>query len=469
MLFNSYLFMLIYLPVVLVGYYALRSRSTTLSLGWLTLCSLLFYAWWKPIYLVLILVSIEANYLLGYLILRDQVRKKFWIFLGVCANLGLIGYYKYAHFLLGNVYWLTGYETEIDPILLPLAISFFTFQQIGFLVDCAKGETPFPNFLHYTLFVSFFPQLIAGPIVAHDDVIPQFLKLSNTKFPWRQFAMGIMLFSIGLFKKVMLADTFAVAVTPVFAAAEAGQQLGCLDAWGGVLAYTFQLYLDFSGYSDMALGLGHLFGIVLPVNFLSPYKATSIADFWRRWHITLSRFLREYLYFPLGGSRCSEPRILFNLMLTMLLCGLWHGAGWTFVIWGGLHGLFLILNRLWKNNVGWNMPRSLAWGLTFLCVMLSWVIFRAESLTAAGQIYQAMFALSTITQPTEWITLQQATLFTAMMPFLLLLPNAVQWTRGELPRWNWKPVPLFSLASALLLFVSVLHLNSISEFLYFNF
>ena len=320
---------------------------------------------------------------------------------GVCSpwalpfNLALIGYFKYAGFFVSTVAALSGAEWRIEAIVLPLAISFFTFQQIAFLVDAYRHESSERNFLSYCLFVTFFPQLIAGPIVHHKQMLPQFARPGTFSFQPHLVSLGLTVFVLGLFKKVVLADSVAVYGTPVFAAADAGNTLTFFEAWGGALAYTFQLYFDFSGYSDMAIGLALIFGIRLPINFESPYKALSITDFWRRWHITLSTFLRDYLYIALGGNRRGPVRRYINLALTMLLGGLWHGAGWTFVVWGGLHGVYLVVNHAWHRvvNPDWvtsRLYRLAAWSITFLCVVIGWVFFRSESFSGAVAMLQAM-------------------------------------------------------------------------------
>ena len=336
-------------------------------------------------------------------------RAKTILVAGIAANLGLLGYYKYANFFVDNLNALLGNNLILETIILPLAISFFTFQQIAYLVDAYRGETHEYSFLHYALFVTFFPQLIAGPIVHHHEMLPQFARSTIYRLKAEHLAVGLTIFTLGLFKKVVLADGVAVYATPVFNAAEAGTALTFFEAWGGALAYTFQLYFDFSGYSDMAIGLARMFGIRLPLNFNSPYKATSIIDFWRRWHITLSRFLRDYLYIPLGGSRKGEARRLTNLLITMLLGGLWHGAGWTFVLWGGLHGCYLVVNNIWRK---WRASRGhlhstpvgrfFAWLLTMLAVIVAWVPFRAEGMGAIQIMLSAMFGLQGISLPTAW-------------------------------------------------------------------
>ncbi len=339
---------------------------------------------------------------------KKQKTRKMLLVLGVTVNLGLLGYFKYTNFFVDQINRTMGYNFNVENILLPLAISFFTFQQIAYLVDAYRHETKEYNFLHYCLFVTFFPQLIAGPIVHHKEMLPQFAKDAIYKFNYVHMAIGLTIFAIGLFKKIILADGVAVYATPVFNAAEAKAVLTFFEAWGGALAYTLQLYFDFSGYSDMAIGLAYMFGIKLPINFNSPYKATSIIDFWRRWHITLSRFLRDYLYIALGGNRKGNIRRYINLFLTMLLGGLWHGAGWTFVLWGMLHGSYLMINHAWRkirsdvlkwsDNVSF-LEITAARVLTMLAVIIGWVYFRADSVNGANHLMLTMLGFHGVSLP----------------------------------------------------------------------
>ncbi|MCI5177845.1 MAG: MBOAT family protein, partial [Candidatus Electrothrix sp. AW3_4] len=349
MIFHSPLFLFIFLPLTVSFFYQLKKYfNRNAALGWLVFTSLLFYSYWQPAYLVLLLASILFNYLTGSILTSaPPERKKIFLFIGIGVNITLLSYYKYSSFILKNISLLFDSSINFHPPLLPVAISFFTFQQIIYLVDIYKGDTGQPSLLNYLLFISFFPQLTAGPIVYPKEMLPQFNE-SDLDFRYSHIALGGTLIIFGLFKKIVLADNLAYYVSPVFQSAESGNSIPFFYAWQGALAYTFQIYFDFSGYSDMAVGIARLFGISLPINFNSPYKAASIIEFWRRWHITLSRFLRVYLYFPLGGNRKGTKRKHFNLILTMLLGGLWHGAGWTFVIWGGLHGIYLMINHGWR-------------------------------------------------------------------------------------------------------------------------
>ena len=420
MLFNSFEFILFFLPIVLVVFYRLvHNGKQGPALYWLVLASLFFYGWWKPAYLYLITGSVLFNYWVGSLLTSSRLpvaSRRPVLLSGVAINLASIGYYKYANFFVDNINTVFGSSYHLDTILLPLAISFFTFQQIAYLVDAYRGETEEHNFRNYALFVTFFPQLIAGPIVHHKEMLPQFMEKDANHFSSGNLVIGLSIFAIGLFKKVVIADGVAPYSDSVFAMANTGETVYLLEAWTGAIAYTLQLYFDFSGYSDMAIGIARMFGIKLPVNFNSPYKSLNIIDFWRRWHITLSRFLRDYLYFSLGGNRKGPTRRHINLMTTMLLGGLWHGAGWTFIIWGGLHGLYLIINHAWRTlrsklghdlNHGSFLGTLLARALTLLCVIVAWVYFRAESLQAAHHILAGMAGLNGVSLPDSWIERSQ--------------------------------------------------------------
>ncbi len=406
MLFNSYVFIFVFLPLTLVGFRILNLRqSSQLAIAWLVLASLFYYAWWSPVYLPLLLFSIVANFAIGMRLSSSrEAGKKLVLALGVTMNLLLLGGFKYANFVADSVSAVAGHPVfDLPPIVLPLAISFFTFQQVAYLVDARRGLTREYRFIDYCLFVTFFPQLIAGPIVHHKEMLPQFEQHKKRFGAHADLPIGFTIFAIGLFKKVVLADQVALYANPVFDGVAGGITPTTIDAWLGALAYTLQLYFDFSGYSDMAIGLGRMFGIRLPLNFNSPYKARNIIEFWRRWHITLSRFLRDYLYFPLGGNRRGPKRRYVNLMLTMLLGGLWHGAGWTFVAWGGLHGAYLAGNHLFHEmcrrvgiapGAGGLPVRVLATGLTFMCVVVGWVLFRADSFASASVILQSMAGMT---------------------------------------------------------------------------
>ncbi|GGY38049.1 MBOAT family O-acyltransferase [Pseudoduganella albidiflava] len=403
MLFNSHAFLFGFLPVVLLAYFAAARRGREYGNLVLALASLFFYAWWDLRYLPLLLASIVGNYACSLQIRAAHgAARQRWLVAALAGNLALLGWYKYAGFLAGSVAQATGWDMPALKIVLPIGISFFTFTQIAFLVDTARGHVSESRFLHYLLFVTYFPHLIAGPVLHHGEMMPQFADDRNRWPRAANFAVGATIFFIGLGKKVLIADSLAPYANVLFAEPH---DVSLLVAWGGVLAYAFQLYFDFSGYSDMAIGLSRLFGVQLPLNFASPYKATSIMEFWRRWHMTLSRFLRDYLYIPLGGNRRGPARRSANLMATMLLGGLWHGAGWNFVIWGGLHGLYLVIGQAWRalaQRMGWRGGTAGAlagWALTFAAVCVAWVFFRAPDLDTALAILSGMFGAHGVQLP----------------------------------------------------------------------
>jgi len=403
MLFNTDEFVFMFLPATLLGYFLLfRFGHAKLSVAWIVAASLFYYGWWNPYYVLLVVGSILFNYVVGQFI--HQARRgdrgksvRALIGLGVVVNLGLLGYYKYANFFLDSLNTVLATDYHLGTIILPIGISFFTFQQIAYLVDAGQGEMEDSGFLEYCLFVLFFPQLVAGPIVHHSEMLPQFAKTETFVPSFSNFTAGGTIFIIGLFKKVVIADNFALVATPVFEAAEAGEFIDFAQTWEAVFAYSMQLYFDFSGYSDMAIGIARMFGVRLPLNFQSPYKATGIIDFWRRWHLTLSRFLRDYVYIPLGGSRRGRTRRFINLFLTMVIGGMWHGAGWNFLLWGALHGFYLVVNQGWRTLMG--TPSDTIWArtaarlFTFIVVMLAWVPFRAETFAGAIDMYRGMATL----------------------------------------------------------------------------
>ena len=399
MLFNSFVFLGVFLPITLIMWFLLKHLwGIRIALAGLILASFIFYATWNISFLFILLGSISVNFWLAQQILSSRKQNrlrnaKSWLIAGLTFNLAVLFYFKYAHFFASNIYGLFDQAAPFPPILLPLAISFVTFQKIAYLVDCYKDEVRNHDLLDYLFFVSFFPQLIAGPIVHHRPLIMQVSELHNPLLgDSRALSAGIAFFTIGLFKKVVLADSLAVFANSAFTLS-ANNLLQMAQAWQGMLAYSLQLYFDFSGYSDMAIGLALLFGFKLPINFLSPYKADSIIEFWRRWHITLSNFLRDYLYIPLGGNRQGNIARYRNLFLTMLLAGLWHGAAWTFVLWGMLHGLLLLANHAWRKLIP-SSPQLLKPFFiccTFLYVCLAWVLFRAADLPSALHFYTALF------------------------------------------------------------------------------
>ena len=497
MLFSSYIFLLVFLPVTLCGFILLSRLAGPRSAKlWLTLASVVFYGWWNPIYVILIFASMLFNFFLGRrlgITVRSGRSPGWLLFGGVSANLLLLGYYKYANFFVGNFDALFGTGWSVGKILLPLGISFFTFTQIAYLVDAARGVVCEYDLGDFLLFVTFFPHLIAGPIIHHSEMMPQFRESKTYRFHWENLAIGLGFFSIGLFKKVVIADSLSGHAGKVFDAAASGAGLSVPDAWAGVLSYTFQIYFDFSGYSDMAIGLARMFGIVLPLNFNSPYQSVNIIEFWRRWHMTLSRFLRDYLYIPLGGNRRGKGRRYVNLLLTMVIGGLWHGAAWTFVLWGFFHGICLAVNHLWQElwkarGRPWPLPGGVTtWTarlFTFFLVVIGWVFFRAGSFQAAHNMLAAMFHLGAapalgapaLVRSNAWFWL------VGLLGFVWLLPNAAQllyeqqpypaiakdgWAGSGWRRWQMRPA--WACFTALLLAVAIMSLSRSGEFLYYNF
>lgn len=386
MLFSSQAFIVVFLPAVLAAYY-LAASSPAWRLRVLVLASLLFYGYWDARFVPLLAGSIAGNWLLA----RAFAASSLGVLVpaGVALNLLLLGVFKYADFFAASVLATVGQTHVPWSVVLPLGISFFTFQQISYLVDLRRGRAPAYPLLHYAAYVTFFPQLIAGPIVRHNELIGQFDADPCRPGLHERLARGLVLFTLGLIKKVFLADEYAPLVDTRFAEVAAGGALGGGDAWFAALAYTAQLYFDFSAYSDMAIGLGLMFGLRLPLNFDAPYRALSIREFWRRWHMTLSSFLRDYVYIPLGGSRQGPARAAGAVLATMLLCGLWHGAGWTFVVWGAAHGVAIVVARTWAGS-GMRLPAPFAWALTMGFVIAGWVLFRAADFGVARDMLAAM-------------------------------------------------------------------------------
>ncbi len=515
MLFNSYEFIFIFLPITAAAFFALsKLRFVSSAAGSLALASIVFYGYWSLWFVPLLLGSVAFNFVLGRLILgrrqaKDERSAYLLLTLAVATNLLVLGYFKYTNFLVTSLDTLVGAHWQIAKIVLPIGISFFTFTQIAYLVDTFQGKVKESNPLHYLLFVTYFPHLIAGPVLHHKEMMPQFALPTTYRFDLRNFSIGVAFFLVGLFKKVILADGIQPFVGPVFDA-PAHYTLSGMEAWGGALAYTLQLYFDFSGYSDMAIGLSKMFNVDLPLNFDSPYKSTNIIEFWRRWHMTLSRFLRDYLYIPLGGNRKGKVRRYLNLFTTMLLGGLWHGAGWTFVVWGALHGVYLAINHAWRSFrekiLRHDMTESSRLGriasvtVTFLVVVVGWVFFRAESIDSAMQILTAMLGLNGWAIPNEWRAALEAVCCTSPIEFADLsafggsyqirwvisllfvafaLPNsqtmilaaAAFIANSPTRRWS-EPLAWSGLGSAFLLVVIIAAINAsrgISEFIYFNF
>ncbi len=514
MIFSSYIFVLAFLPVTVLGYWMLqRTRGLEWAMAWLTGCSLFYYGWWNPIYLLLIGALMLVNYGLGLGIHQRKFAPRLLMIVGVTFNLVVLGYFKYMDFFISTINGVADTNYHLLHIILPLGISFFTFQKIAFLIDSYHRKIEHYSFLHYCLFVTFFPQLIAGPIVHYRQLMPEFLRVRTNGLTFRHLAVGLSIFAFGLFKKTGIADNVSAPVAPVFNAAAQGLSVSFFEAWGGLLAYTAQLYFDFSGYSDMAIGLALLFGVRLPLNFFSPYKSRNFIEFWQRWHITLSSFLRDYLYFTLGGNRRGKFNRYRNLFLTMLIGGLWHGAAWTFVFWGALHGAYLMICHGWNALVdGYkNCPRfgvfmkPIAYVITFLSIVVSMVFFRADDMSAAWVMLKGLVGLHGVfIAPGEqsffyWLTklglpvqyspyairfVDKDVLHHLLLAYgiIWLMPNVAQMFAAqhtvvsgselvrEYPsRIQWSASVRWGLLVAGLLLVSLMSMNKVSEFLYFRF
>lgn len=429
MLFNSYVFIFLFLPITWTVYYGigkyLQPRMATL---WLALTSLFFYGQWEVRYVPLLFLSTCFNFFISKII-ACSYKKRYYLTIGILSNLLLLGYYKYAGFFIEVINPIIRGDLEIPNTDLPLGISFFTFTQTAYLIDVYWGEAYKSRFAEYLLFVTVFPHLIAGPILNHSKMMPQFSDRSLMKIDYKNLAMGLTLFAMGLFKKVVIADKLALFVNPIFSNSDG---IRFIEAWIGALGYSLQLYFDFSAYSEMAIGLGLLFNMKLPQNFNSPYQADSIIDFWRRWHMTLGEWVRKYLYIPIGGNRGGLYRKLWNLLIVMTLVGLWHGAGWTFIIWGFVHGVYLVVNNLWR-HFGGSMSGILARLLTFFSVVFAWVIFRADNIDSAVDILRGMCGMNGVDIPfwggisgnvLDWLSMHGVVIVSGFIVDIVL---AVKW------------------------------------------
>jgi D-alanyl-lipoteichoic acid acyltransferase DltB (MBOAT superfamily) len=478
MLFNSYAFIFLFLPLVLAGYFAIGRLGRLAPVIWLALASLAFYAVSNWQFVPLLLASVAFNYVVGLVLVSQRLRAsaRFGVLAaGVTGDLLVLGYFKYAGFLAANLNAIFSAGLIVD-ILLPVGISFYTFTQIAFLVDAYRGKVAHYALPHYALFVTYFPHLIAGPILHHKDMIPQFERAEARRPDAHLILCGLIIFAIGLFKKTCLAD----GIQPLVASAFGASTPSFDQAWIGALAYTFQLYFDFSGYSDMAIGISLMFGIFLPLNFNSPYKAASIIDFWRRWHMTLSQFLRDYLYIPLGGNRHGRALRYVNLMITMGLGGLWHGAAWTFVVWGALHGLYLCINHAWNNYGPAVAPRFALFArmaavlVTFLSVVVAWVFFRADSISSALHVLSRMADPTSIAfGRTEMLQAAFIALYAGIAWFAPNTQTIMGYdhesrTVGEALRAGRMRAG-FLYASAAVLAFGILGIQHYSEFIYFRF
>jgi alginate O-acetyltransferase complex protein AlgI len=497
MLFTSGNFLFLFLPITLAMFFALaRIFGQQAAAIWLGLASLYFYGYWMPIYVILLIASIIGNYFMGSLMMASRfaliVSRRTILIIAIALNLSVLAYFKYANFFIETINGISGGQLALLHVVLPLGISFFTFTQIAYLADVHAGQVEERNPAHYLLFVTYFPHLIAGPVLHHSEMMPQFRRAEIYQPRFENFAVGLAFLTLGLIKKVLIADSVAPVANDLFDNARS-QAISIGHTWIGVLAYTFQLYFDFSGYSDMAIGLSLLIGVQLPYNFNSPYKARNIIDFWHRWHMTLSRFLRDYLYFALGGNRRGRIRRHVNLMITMLLGGLWHGASWTFVVWGGLHGLFLMVNHGWRyltarinlstgavrNSAGRWILQCFFVLLTLSCVVTAWVFFRAKTVSGALLILLSLFQqpVGARMSSGDWRLVPWSL---ALFALLLLAPNSQQIIddriRAKLPRVREHPWSreLFAFVVgielvAIVLLALISSRRELTEFIYFNF
>lgn len=487
MLFNSYIFIFLFFPLTLIGYYGLNyAGKHKAAIAFLTGMSLWFYGYNNIYYLAILIVSILINYGIVALMSRfpDKHLRQICLFMGILLNIGILFYFKYYDFFIENVNGIFKSDFPLLRLVLPLGISFYTFQQLSYVIDSYRRECENYSFPEYAAYVSFFPQLIAGPIVYHSELIPQFKDKTKKRLDFENLSKGLYAFSLGLAKKVLIADTFSKVVGIGYGAVS---ELNTTSAFLVMVCYSLQIYFDFSGYCDMAYGMGYMLNIKLPVNFNSPYKAESISDFWDRWHMTLTRFFTKYVYIPLGGSRCGRTRTCLNVMIVFLVSGLWHGANWTFILWGALHGTFSVIEKL-INVKALRLPRFLKTGITFLLVTFAWSLFRADSIGDAGMLWTQLFhgGFGTVYQP---IT----DCFQDLIEVSFLYRAGLS---GIMTKYPWLMVTGFTLVSTIACFTmkntqekvqemkltnrrllvvvilmlwSILSLSEISEFLYFNF
>ncbi len=456
MLFNSQIFVVAFLPAVLALYYGARGRAGRQAV--LVAASLAFYGYWD----LRFVPALAGLTLLNWLVVQwwARAQRSGILALGVAMNLLALGACKYADFLGANVAMALGLPFASFGIILPLGVSFFTFQKISYLIDLRRGDRHVYGLLEFFAFVTFFPQLIAGPLVRHNELIPQFARDPHGPALWENLSRGLVLFTIGFAKKAGLADTAGLVCDPLFARAALGP-LTAAEAWLAAGSYGLQILFDFSGYSDMAIGLGLMFGLRLPFNFAAPYRAASIREFWRRWHMTLSRFLRDYVYIPLGGSRAGPWMQARNVVLTMLLGGLWHGAAWTFVAWGGLHGLALAVNAAWART-GRTLPRGVGWAVTLLFVLVAWVPFRSPDFATAGRVLAGMAGLEGLGQ----VQTEHAPVLLLAAAVAMVGPTSQDAALRLLRPTPWVAVPVGAALVGLLLLTGGRVPN---EFIYFQF
>lgn len=463
MLFNSYEFIFIFLPITLFGYFLISKKSITFSNAWLAAASFFFYGYWDIRFVPLLAGSILWNFLSGIVIDKAK-NKKIILFIAIAINIALLCYFKYTDFFIKSINKIAHTDWNLLNIVLPLGISFWTFTQTAYLIDVYRGNTKPCSFVDYVLFVMIFPHLISGPIINHSEMIPQFNETERHKLNLDNFTQGLMFFLFGLFKKVVIADSLAPVVDEYF---ESAEFLSILGAWIGVFAYTFQLYFDFSGYSEMAVGLGKMLNIDFPINFDSPYKSKSPIEFWRRWHMTLGSWIRDYLYIPLGGNRKGQARKMLNLFIAMTISGFWHGAGLKYILWGMWHGVLLVINHTWKyfskpRNL--KFPKLLSSILTFACVMVGWIVFRG-GVKRGLKIMSKMIDIYSISN----MAISANQIFIILMLIILavivfLMPNVI-----EIVNNRFKKNKKWILFAAIITDICIIFLSRNSVFLYFDF
>lgn len=460
MLFNSYEFLLLFLPITFFVYFYLNSKKLiTLSKIFLVVASLFFYSWWNPIYLPLILGSMIFNFYIGQSLGRKSTKKM--LTFGIVGNVTLLGYFKYTDFFIENFNWALNKDVELLHLALPLAISYFTFQQIAFLVDSYRGETKEYNFLNYALFITFFPQLLMGPIIHHKDIIPQFQTKWKSFIKWENVALGLFIFAIGLSKKTLIGDPLTDYAQYAFNNA---QKLSMIEAWYASVSYVLSYYFDLSGYADMAIGVGKMFNINIPKNFNSPYKARNFADYWKRWHITLSKFLGDYIYKSLGGNKTIIWIVYLNIMITFFVSGFWHGAGWNFVVWGLLNGIFVVMAHMMK-KANLQMNYYLAWFLMFFGLIITRILFVANDFGDALYVTTTLFDISNLRfNDLFYVDLYLQSFYIVLALFLALgCKNSMEISE------NFKPNFKYIFYTMILLTASLFTFSDAKEFLYFQF
>jgi D-alanyl-lipoteichoic acid acyltransferase DltB (MBOAT superfamily) len=474
MLFNSFPYIFVFLPFSVIIYFFLNKFNESIGKYWLVFASLVFYGFGAITYLPLLLLSIVINYTINIALKASMDKKslkqfspKFFLVIGIIFNICLLGIFKYADFFIANINLVGNFEISFLRLAIPLAISFYTFQQISYLVDTYHGKIKNADFLDYSIFVTFFPRILMGPITRYNELMPQFQVAEQKKVDYQNLSIGIYIFFIGLCKRIVIADTFGIYADLGYAST---QSISFVEAWIISLSYTFQIYFDFSGYTDMAIGTAYFFNIKLPVNFNSPYLAANIQEFWRNWHITLSRFLRDYIYIPLGGNRKGNFSTYINIMITFLIGGLWHGAGWTFIIWGGIHGVSLCIQRYWQ-RFKIRIPNILAIFITFNVVNIAWVFFRAKNLKDAINILKAMFNVNTFFELSTFSTVPKLDLIITSFIAIGSLFAVFAFSNSNVIANRFKPSASKVAAIVLLIIIGFLFLNSTvpKEFIYNDF